>query len=226
MPKRPRRSVLPPPSELFGLDPKTGKPLEGYTLPEPLIDEAWYRFFWAVRMMVGRKRRGLLPAWDDASRILADLQIRDENPQAIMEALEPLCRILECPEAAKPKKFHPFLAEMRKRTKAILVHCMKLRRRYGGRQAQYTPLKATWYVEPFWFPGDPPWPGPPVRTDSQAFYRIALQEPYGPWKFPDEVLHDCVVLWNKPAEAALTVLASWAGLGRAYLARRIYTRER
>jgi len=53
-----------------------------------------------------------------------------------------------------------------------------------------------------------------------------LQELYGPWKFPDEVLQNCVVLWNKPAEAALTVLASWAGLGRAYLAKRIYTRKR
>jgi len=226
MPKRPRRSVPPPPSELFGLDPKTGKPLEGYTLPEPLIDEAWYRFFWAVRTMVGRKGRGLLPAWDDASNILADLQIRDENPQAIVEALEPLCKILERPEAAKPIKFRPFHVEIYKQTKAILAQCMKLRRGHKGREAQYTPVRLPGMSSPSGFPGDPPWPGPPVRSDSQAFYRIALQELYGPWKFPNVVLQNCVVLWNKPAEAALTVLASWAGLGRAYLAKRIYTRKR
>ena len=226
MSKRPRRNVPPPPSELFGLDPNTGKPLEGYALPEPLIDEAWYRFFLAVRTMVGQKRRGLLPAWDDASHILANHQIHHEDPQSVAKALETLCTILERPEAAKLSKFRPFHVEIFKHTKAILAHCMKLRRRHGGRQAQYTPLKATWHIEPFWFPGDPPWPGPPVRTDSQAFYRIALQELYGPWKFPGKVLQDCVALWNKPAEAALTVLASWAGLGRAYLAKRIYTRER
>ncbi len=225
MPKRPRRTVPPPPSTIFDYDPRSGKVLEGYILPEPLTAETWDRFFLAVRTMVGRKYPGLLSAWDDASYSLADCQIRDEAPQAIAEVLERLCTILERPEAAKPVKFYPHHKVMYEHTKAILRHCRKLSRR-AGRLVQYEPLKGPWYVEPVLLPGDPSWPGPPVPKNSQAFYRVALQELYGDWKVPADVLEECVALADKPAQAAQAVVAAWAGLAPNYLAKRVYSHPR
>jgi hypothetical protein len=62
--------------------------------------------------MIGRRCPGLLPAWDEASYILADQQIKDADPWAIAETLEPLCTFLEYPEAAKLRKFRPFHVEI------------------------------------------------------------------------------------------------------------------
>jgi len=221
--ERPRRSVPAPPSELFGPDPETGEPLEGYTLPEPLICEAWYRFFLAVRTMVGRKYPRLVPVWDDASYILSDQQIHHEDPQSVAKALETLCTILERPGAAKLRKFYPHLKTMYEHTKAILSHCMKLRNR-PGRRMQYEPLKGPWYVEPELLSGDPPWPGPPVPKDSPEFYRVALRELYGDWKVPDDILQQCVTA--NPAEAAKSVVGEWARLKPDYLAKKIYSQSR
>ncbi len=225
MPKRPRRPVPPPPSEFFGLHPETGKLLEGYVLPEPLTHEAWERFFLAVRAMVARKYPGLLCAWDDASYVLWDGQVQDD-PEATAEALDRLCTILEIPEAAKRPRFRPWHRKLYERTKELLVHCREIRRKSGGRRVQYFPLRRPGFDEPGRWPWEAPWPGEPVRPGSADFYRIALQQLYGGWKVPDDVLEKCTSLWEKPAQAALEVIAAYVRLKRTYVARRIYTHPR
>ncbi len=221
--KRPRRRVPPPPTE-WDFDLDTGEPFEYEIIPEALTGAAWDRFFRAVRMRLAARSEGMLKAWDDAACALMEEQ-REDDAEAIAEALDRLCKILENPEAAaKSPRFRPGYHGLYKETQAVIKHCRTLRQRYPKQAICYPPRDPNAFLLDF-YKGGPL--STPVRPDAPEFYRLALREVYGLWRVPDAVLTDCVTHhWRKPAAFALEVLAAYAGLSTEYLKRKLYQTPR
>ncbi len=197
-------------------------------IPFPFSGEDWQRFYLAVRMMVGQKRRGLLDAWDQIGIHLHHEMQYGDDEKVKAELLEQLCEILENPNAKPVRFFFHRLRELYDRTKAILTaaarRCRDVRRR-GAPQAQDEPDANRL--------GESTTPRGSARIDSVEFYRSVLQDVYGNWvgqdspySCPREVLEGCkaLVSHGKPAEAALVILAAWTGLEPQYLMKRLYTR--
>ncbi len=221
-------------------------PTDEWRIPSGLADWAWKCFFLAARAMVARHTPDLLELWDlraaqfewEEVNWSDEDEVHREELLFQSEALKDLLTIMVRPEAAKLGLKGIPLVPLFDRAKAAFAHCRTLRQRHP-RVAVYEPMGRIRGMS--LFPCET-YPTKPLRTDSVAFYRLAMNQVFGngeqsinerylmDWfsadMIKDHVLAKCLPHWKQPAQAALALLAGLTKNSPEYLAQVISARRK